>query len=65
MKDTLEKLLDKAKGEHICKSYKLYKQEVQEMMENLYKATYRLGLYDSQILYVLDEALKPFKKGKN
>lgn len=61
---TLEDLLKKAKQEHLCRHYELYREEVQQMQKNLFKAAYRMGLYDSQILYILDEALKSFKKGK-
>ena len=61
--DRLDSLLRKLKGEHLCKDYKKYDIEVQEMIERIYRATYRMGLFDNQIIYILDEALTPFKKG--
>lgn len=64
MKETLERLINNTKGEHLCKYYKEYSQEVQNMIESLYNATYRIGLYNGQILYILDQALEPFKKEK-
>lgn len=60
---TLDDFLYQLKGVYLCKEYDKYSKEVQEMVNNLFKATFRLNLYDGQIAYVLDEALKPFKKG--
>jgi len=62
--ETLDKLIKKVKKDHLCKHYKEYDIEVQQMVENLYNATYRIGLYDAQIVYILDEAMQPFKKEK-
>ena len=63
--ETLDKLIKKLKGSHLCKHYKEYDEDIQQMVENLYNATYRIGLYDAQIVYILDEALQPFKKERN
>ena len=63
MRDTLDSLVSKLKKDtYLCKQYKRYNNDVQQMVNNIYKATYRIGLYDSQIIYILEEALKPFKK---
>lgn len=64
MKETLDALLKRLKGTHLCKHYKEYDEEVQQMIDNLYKATFRMGLYDGQIVYILDEAMQPFEKEK-
>lgn len=61
--ETLESLISKASEANLCKHYQEYDIEVQQMVEKLYKATYRVGLFKSQIIYILDEALTPFKKG--
>lgn len=45
-----------------CYYYADYSKETQESLENVYKACFRFGLYSSQILYMLDEALKPIKR---
>ena len=59
----LDDFLNEIKGAHLCKEYKQYNDEIQKMIENLFKATFRLNLYNAQIVFILDEALKPFKKG--
>jgi hypothetical protein len=63
MKETLETLISRLKKEHLCMHYKEYSSEVQEMVEKIYKALFRINLYDAQIVYILDEALLPFKRG--
>ena len=63
--ETLDSLIRELKGTHLCKYYKEYNIEVQQMIENLYKATYRIGLFKSQIVYILDKALEPFSRGGN
>lgn len=63
-KQTLDNLLKKTKETDLCRYYKYYDIDVQQMIENLYKATYRIGLYDAQIVYILDEAMQPFEKEK-
>lgn len=63
-RETLENLLKKTKENDLCRYYKCYDVDVQQMVENLYKATYRMGLYGGQIIYILNEALQPFKKEK-
>lgn len=63
-RETLENLLKKTKESDLCRYYKYYDVDVQQMIENLYKATYRMGLYNGQIIYILNEALQPFKKEK-
>lgn len=45
-----------------CYYYADYSKETQESLENVYKACFRFGLYSSQILYMLDEMLKPLEK---
>lgn len=63
--ETLDSLIRELKGVHLCKYYKEYSEEVQEMIEKLYKATYRVGLFKPQIVYILDKALEPFSRGGN
>ena len=64
MKDKLENILDQTKGHHLSKQYYLYSDEVQQMVKNVYNAVNRMNLYNSQIVYILDQALEPFKKEK-
>lgn len=59
-KQTLDSLLKKTKESDLCRYYRLYDKEVQKMVENLYEALYRVGLFNSQIIYVLNRALEPF-----
>ena len=54
---------ENAKQTNFCCYYSEYSEEVQGSLKNIYAACLRFGLYKSQILYILDEALKPFKKG--
>ena len=60
--ETLEELIKNTDNNHPCKYYKEYDIEVQQMIENVYKATYRVGLFKSQIVYILDKALEPFER---
>lgn len=62
--EDLEKLTNKLKETYLCKHYKDYDYRVQKMVENIYKATNRINLYDSQKVYIMDEALKVFEKKK-
>lgn len=62
MKETLDTLIKKLKSEHNCKHYKEYDENVQEMVQKLYNATYRVGLFQEQIAYVIDQALEPFER---
>lgn len=56
------------KGFLILKSNKLLDQynkapiDVQKMLQNIYKVAYRYALTDSQIVYLLEQAIKPFQK---
>ena len=47
---------------NLCYYYSEYSEEVQESLKNIYAACFRFGLYKSQILYMLDEALKPYER---
>ena len=42
--------------------YKDYSEDIQNSLKRIYSACFRFGLYKSQILYMLDEALKPIKR---
>ena len=64
MKDTLDNLIKKTKESDLCRCYKMYDVDVQQMINNLYNASYRMGLYKNQIIYILNEALKPFNKAR-
>lgn len=43
-----------------CSYYKDYPKEVQESLENIYRACWRFNLTDRQTIYMLNEALKAF-----
>lgn len=66
MKDkTIEDFIkDNSKPANLCYYYSEYSGEIQESLKKIYAACYRFGLYKSQILYMLDEALKPFAPKK-
>ena len=53
----------KATDKDVCKKIELYDYEVQQMLQKVYEALWRLNLYDSQMIYVFNEALSPFKIG--
>lgn len=48
-----------------CFYYSKYSDEVIESLKNVYAACFRFGLYKSQILYMLDEMLKPFERNED
>jgi hypothetical protein len=52
-------------GTNLCYYYSEYSEEVQESIKNVYAACFRFGLYKSQILYMLDEALRPYERNKD
>ena len=64
-----QKIEDFIKGNtnrtNLCYYYSEYSEEVQESLKNIYAACFRFGLYKSQILYMLDEALKPYERKKD
>lgn len=63
---TLEDFIkENAEGTDLCYYYSEYSEEVQESLKNIYAACFRFGLYKSQILYMLDEALKPYERKKD
>ena len=43
-----------------CLYYEKYSKEVQESLENIYRACWRFNLTDRQTIYMLNEALKAF-----
>lgn len=66
MKDrTLSEFIkNHADEKNLCYNYKEYSTEIQESLKNIYSACFRFGLYASQTLHLLDNALKPFEKNK-
>lgn len=44
-----------------CYNYKEYPTEVQESLENVYKACWRFNLRNAQTIYMLNEILKPYE----
>lgn len=64
--ETLEEFIENyAKNYNLCYKYSEYSEEVQKMLKRIYAACFRFGLYNSQTLYMLDEALKPFEINKD
>ena len=57
--DLIEK---KATKSDLIKNLNMYSDEVQEMAQNLYEALWRINLYESQIIYVINQALRAFEK---
>ena len=45
-----------------CHYYNEYSKKEQEMLANLYSACWRFNLQRPQIIFMLNEALKPFGK---
>lgn len=43
-----------------CLYYNEYSKEVQESLNNIFKACWRFDLRNRQAIYMLNEALKPF-----
>lgn len=35
--------------------------DIKKMIQNIYNASFRFGLNDTQIIYMMQEALRPFK----
>lgn len=63
---TLEDFIDShATERNSCFYYEEYSQEIQESLKNIYMVCFRIGLYKSQILYMLDEALRPYERNKD
>lgn len=48
-----------------CFYYKDYSEEVQKSIKNIYESCWRFGLYPSQIIFILNNALEPFKAHKS
>ncbi len=48
-----------------CYYYDNYSKEIQESMENIYNTCWRFGLYKSQTIYMLNEAIEPLNKNKD
>ena len=58
----VRQIIDKSAGEFDpCKRIDLYDDDVQEMMQYIYEALWRFNLRNSQIIYVLNEAIRPFR----
>lgn len=55
-----EFIKEKATKNDACYYYKDYPAEVIESLENVYKACWRFCLRDGQIIYMLNEILKPY-----
>lgn len=55
-----EFIKEKAAKYDACYNYKEYPIEVQESLENIYKACWRFNLRNAQIIYMLNEILKPY-----
>lgn len=66
IENDLKKFLKKhATKNNLCFHYKQYPKKVQLMISNVFNACWRMNLYNSQIIYMLDEAIKPFQKEKS
>lgn len=63
MKDRILKdfIRNNATEKNLCYKYEEYPREVRQMLENVFKMCWRIGLYTSQTMMMLDESLKPFK----
>ncbi len=57
-----EFIQSKATNVDPCKNIQLYSDEVKVMLQHLYDALWRFNLYDSQIIYIMNEAIKGFRK---
>lgn len=49
-----------ATDKNLCFYYKDYSKEVKKLLKNIYSCYFRLNLYKSQILFMLDSAVQPF-----
>lgn len=63
MKDRILKdfIRNNATEKNLCYKYEEYPREVRQMLENVFKMCWRIGLYTSQTMMMLEESLKPFK----
>lgn len=52
----------KKKDEELYEYYTKAPTDIQKMMKNIYNASFRFGLTNSQTIYMLEESLKPFKQ---
>lgn len=52
----------KKKSEELYEYYEKAPNDIRRMMKNIYNASFRFGLTNSQTIYMLEESLKPFKQ---
>lgn len=61
MKDRLKEFLN-LKNKELFDYYNRSPKDIQELMNNVYNACYRFNLNNTQTLYMLQEAVRPFKQ---
>ena len=65
-KDVFEEFIKKrATKENLCYKYFEYSEQVQKMLKRIHATCFRFGLYSSQIVYMLDQALIPFDRKRD
>lgn len=50
------------KDEKLLKEYQRLDRIEKEVLSNIYMACYRFALLDKQIIYILKEAIRPYKR---
>lgn len=61
---TLKEFIEKhAAMTDTCYYYKAFSKEVQESLDNIFRACWRFNLRNAQIIFMLNEALKPYDNG--
>lgn len=60
-REKIEEFLIRKQEKTLLNTYRNANRDIKEMMDNLYNASFRFCLREVQILYLLNEAVRPFK----
>ena len=59
--EKIEEFLIRKQENNLLNIYRSTNRDIKQMMNNLYNASFRFGLREVQIIYMLNEAVRPFK----
>lgn len=51
------------KDKMLFEYYRKASREIQKVIKNVYNASFRFGLNDTQTIYMIEQAIEPLKKG--
>ena len=60
-REKIEQFLIRKQETDLLDIYKSRNKDIKDMMNNLYNASFRFGLNETQTIYMLNEAVRPFK----